>query len=123
MEMKIILGDEFNKDRWIEIKDSGVVPAYLMDVQISGAAGVVTRGNLPEAPADVSEDVIAAGTTAPTHVQVTTDDSDDVLDELVDDETRSARTMQIPPCIRCRCPTLKFFMIILMFFASVPTPF
>jgi hypothetical protein len=87
MEMKIILGDEFNEDRWIEIKDSGVVPAYLMDVQISGAAGVVTRGNLPEAPADVSEGNIAAGTTAPTHVQVTTDDSDDVLDELVDDET------------------------------------
>ncbi len=30
-DMKIILGDVFNEEKWNEIKDSGIIPAYLAD--------------------------------------------------------------------------------------------
>jgi hypothetical protein len=50
MEIKIVLGDEFNADRWQDIKNSGVVPAYLLDIQISGGSGVITRGRITNEP-------------------------------------------------------------------------
>ena len=49
-ELKIALGDEFDEERWLAIKDSGVVPTYLMDIEINAAQNASLRGNLPEAP-------------------------------------------------------------------------
>jgi hypothetical protein len=45
-DMKIILGDVFNEEKWNEIKDSGIIPAYLADIEIEGELGRQTRGNI-----------------------------------------------------------------------------
>ncbi len=44
--IKIILGDVFNEEKWNEIKDSGIIPAYLADIEIEGELGRQTRGNI-----------------------------------------------------------------------------
>ncbi len=46
--MKIILGDAFNEEKWDEIKDSGIIPAYLADIEIEGELGRQTRGNISQ---------------------------------------------------------------------------
>jgi hypothetical protein len=47
-DIKLILGDEFNTEKWNEIKDSGIVPLYLQDIDISVDLERVTRNNLPK---------------------------------------------------------------------------
>jgi hypothetical protein len=47
-DMKIILGDVFNEEKWNEIKDSGIIPAYLADIEIEGELGRQTRGNISQ---------------------------------------------------------------------------
>ena len=47
-DMKIILGDAFNEEKWDEIKDSGIIPAYLADIEIEGELGRQTRGNISQ---------------------------------------------------------------------------
>jgi hypothetical protein len=47
-DIKIILGEELDEDQWDQIKDTGVLPAYLSDIEIEAALGRQTRGNIPE---------------------------------------------------------------------------
>ncbi len=47
-DIKIILGDVFNEEKWDEIKDSGVIPAYLADIEIEGELGRQTCGNISQ---------------------------------------------------------------------------
>ena len=45
--IKAVLGDEFNLERWSEIKDSAILPTYLLDIEISAEPGVQKRGTVP----------------------------------------------------------------------------
>jgi len=47
-DIKVILGDEINEEKWNEIRDSGIIPAYLADIEIEGEIGRITRGNMPD---------------------------------------------------------------------------
>ncbi len=40
-EIKMLLGDTFDEDKWKEIRDSGVVPNYFLDIELEGNTGVI----------------------------------------------------------------------------------
>ncbi len=44
MDIKLILGEEFSAQIWDEIKNVGVVPAYLADIELGEISQVKTRG-------------------------------------------------------------------------------
>ena len=46
-DIKLILGEEFGPDDFDKIKDSGVVPLYLADIEIDADTERTLRGNLP----------------------------------------------------------------------------
>jgi hypothetical protein len=47
-KFKMIMGDEFNSERFEEIKDTGVIPEYLNDISLQQELGEMTRrGDLP----------------------------------------------------------------------------
>lgn len=88
--VKLALGDELNLEKWTNIKESGMVPLYLQDVELNGELGRVTRGKLPQDTHLIEQE------TPPSQQQTTTktdaeeeDEEDDVLDELLSDERAS----------------------------------
>jgi hypothetical protein len=46
-DIKLILGDVFNLDIWEKIKDEGVVPLYLLDIENSSVPMDLRSGKLP----------------------------------------------------------------------------
>lgn len=44
----MILGDEINEEKWNEIRDSGILPTYLADIEIESELGRKTRGSVPD---------------------------------------------------------------------------
>jgi hypothetical protein len=86
-DMKIILGDAFNEEKWDEIKDSGVIPAYLADIEIEGELGRQTRGN-------ISQESHLIETTPPPNVENNTENladegEGDEIEELLSDDLLS----------------------------------
>jgi hypothetical protein len=83
-DMKIILGDVFNEEKWNEIKDSGIIPAYLADIEIEGELGRQTRGN-------ISEDTHLIETNPPQNAENNTENlvdegEGDEIEELLSDD-------------------------------------
>jgi hypothetical protein len=86
-DMKIILGDAFNEEKWDEIKDSGIIPAYLADIEIEGELGRQTRGN-------ISQESHLIETTPPPNVENNTENladegEGDEIEELLSDDLLS----------------------------------
>ncbi|MFN9980104.1 MAG: hypothetical protein ACK53Y_09335, partial [bacterium] len=86
-DMKIILGDAFNEEKWDEIKDSGIIPAYLADIEIEGELGRQTRGN-------ISQESHLVETTPPPNVENNTENladegEGDEIEELLSDDLLS----------------------------------
>ncbi len=82
--MKIILGDVFNEEKWNEIKDSGIIPAYLADIEIEGELGRQTRGT-------ISEDTHLIETNPPQNAENNTENlvdegEGDEIEELLSDD-------------------------------------
>jgi len=75
MDVKLVLGDVFNLQKWGNIKNSGNLPEYLLDIEISKELGVLTRGNMPQ-----DTDLI------PNDENIQVDDDFD-LDEILDGVT------------------------------------
>jgi hypothetical protein len=83
-DMKIILGDVFNEEKWNEIKDSGIIPAYLADIEFEGELGRQTRGN-------ISEDTHLIETNPPQNAENNTENlvdegEGDEIEELLSDD-------------------------------------
>jgi hypothetical protein len=83
-DIKIILGDEINEKKWNEIKDTGIVPAYLADIEIEGEMGRKTRGN-------ISDDSHLIETTPPQNAENNTETladegEGDEIEELFSDD-------------------------------------
>jgi hypothetical protein len=84
--IKIILGDELDEEKWNAIRDSGIVPAYLADIEISNELGRMLRGQIPK-------DSHLTMTAPPQNLGNNTDgtedegDEDDLIEVLVSDET------------------------------------
>jgi hypothetical protein len=45
-DVKLVLGDVFNKEKFIEMSDSGIVPQYLQDIDITEGLTRITRGTV-----------------------------------------------------------------------------
>jgi hypothetical protein len=79
IDVKTILGDVFNKEKWSEIKDTGKLPQYLESIELFEQLDRITRsGILPtdthllEQPDDAPNKEIL--------------DEDDILDDFLDSE-------------------------------------
>ena len=46
-DIKLILGDVFNLEEWEKIKETGNVPLYLLDIEISSVPIELRKGNIP----------------------------------------------------------------------------
>ena len=46
-DIKLVLGEEFGPEKWLEIKDSGAVPLYLQNIEFEENLQRITRQNLP----------------------------------------------------------------------------
>ena len=84
-DIKLILGDPLDEDTWEEIKNSGNVPAYFADIEISSELGVKTRQQ-------IAQDTHLVEDSPPLNPENNTKDSgegeeEDELDQLVSDET------------------------------------
>ena len=84
--IKIILGDELDEEKWNEIRDSGVVPAYLADIEISNELGRMLRGQIPKEP-HVNIDGPPQNPGNNTDGPGDEGDEDDLIEVLVSDET------------------------------------
>ena len=81
-EIQLVLGEEFNLEKFEEIKTTGIVPLYLEDIDISVDMERITRGTLPKdthllerpkADNEKDDDII--------------NDEDDILDEFLESDT------------------------------------
>ena len=81
-EIKMLLGDTFNEDKWKEIRDSGEVPNYFLDIELEGNTGVITRGRLAE-DTHLLEQPVPEG--EPIAVDPA-NEGDDLFDELLQDD-------------------------------------
>ena len=87
LDVKFALGDEFDLDRWLEIKDSGIVPAYMLDIQIGNNLGVSTRGRIAEVPTlQTPVPVSDTETTEALDLQGQGEYLEDIVDDLDDDD-------------------------------------
>jgi hypothetical protein len=43
-----IFGDEINEQKWSEIKDTGLIPEYLADIELGGELGRQLCGTIPD---------------------------------------------------------------------------
>ena len=77
-DIKLALGDEFDTDKWLEIRDQGIVPLYLEDIEINMSPSIITRSNMPEA-----SHLVASNEPAPQNKE----DDDSILMNLVSDTT------------------------------------
>ena len=77
-DVKLALGDEFDSDRWYEIRDKGIVPLYLEDIEINMGPSIVTRSNLAESSHLIENDDL----TPPNK-----ENDDEILLKLVSDQT------------------------------------
>jgi hypothetical protein len=46
-DIKLILGEEFGPEKWLEIKDSGNVPLYLQNIEFEEEIQRIARNNVP----------------------------------------------------------------------------
>jgi hypothetical protein len=46
-EIKLIIGDTLNTERWEQIKESGIMPEYLHDIDLFEDKPMITRGTIP----------------------------------------------------------------------------
>jgi hypothetical protein len=86
-EIKLILGDELDTEKWNEIKNTGKVPEYLADLEIEGELGRQLRSFVP-----VPEDTHLIQPTVPVNDTLNQaldnyiDVDEEVLDELISDK-------------------------------------
>ena len=88
-EIKLILGEEMNTEKWDEIKNTGKIPEYLADLEIEGEVGRQLRSFVP-IPNDthlIQPDVpLESKSSLDKALDNTVDLDEEVLDELVSDK-------------------------------------
>jgi hypothetical protein len=47
-EIKMIMGVELDENEWNKIRETGIIPLYLQDIEIQAELGRMTRGNVPK---------------------------------------------------------------------------
>ena len=80
-EIQLVLGEEFNLEKFEEIKDTGIVPLYLEDIDISVDMERITRGALPKDTHLLERPI------ADNEKDVDIIDEDDILDEFLESDT------------------------------------
>jgi hypothetical protein len=89
-EIKMIMGDELDEEGWNKIRETGIIPLYLQDIEIQAELGRMTRGNVPK-----DTHMVQNGDNAPSEKNDENpdpnpdplDDDTDELDELLSDVT------------------------------------
>jgi hypothetical protein len=81
-EIQLVLGEEFNLEKFEEIKNTGIVPLYLEDIDISVDMERITRGTLPK-DTHLLEKPIADNEKDNDMLK----DEDDILDEFLESDT------------------------------------
>ena len=84
-EIKLVLGDEFSEETWETIKDTGVLPAYLADLEIESEQPRLLRSNVP-----IPDDTHLIEQTLPT---VTISPDDQVYDEIEEENETLERLL------------------------------
>jgi hypothetical protein len=77
-DIKLVLGDHLDTEKWEEIRTSGVVPQYLLDIELNAEQGRILRGNLPN-------DTHLIAPLPPPVVPDEEDDHPDEVDDLLGD--------------------------------------
>jgi hypothetical protein len=81
-DIKLILGEEFGPDKWLEIKDSGNVPLYLQNIEFEEEIQRITRSTIPADTHLVDPiPVDSQGSEDPPDVPAEEDNVDDLLQE------------------------------------------
>ena len=88
-EIKLILGEEMNTEKWDEIKNTGKIPEYLADLEIEGEVGRQLRSFVP-IPNDthlIQPDVpLESNSSLDKALDNTVNLDEEVLEELVSDK-------------------------------------
>jgi hypothetical protein len=88
MDIKLILGEEFSAQKWDEIKNVGVVPAYLADIELGEISQMKTRGSDLQKDSHLIETDAPAATAENVAEPFIDDDEGEggVIDDLLGDE-------------------------------------
>jgi len=81
-EIKILLGDHFDEQKWKEIRESGLVPEYFLDIELEAYAGITTRGKLAEDTHLLEQEKPEVPNTPAIEVE----ENDELFDELLQDD-------------------------------------